>query len=139
MANFSNYAEEEILDHMFSGSTLDFSDLYMGLVSADASDGDLEGGDLSNEIEGYDGGRKPMSEGNFISATQEGGAGTVYNQDHIDFENMPADTVGYLILCDSGTHGGGNIIVWSPAATERTTNEGDTYRVLEEEFINKLD
>ena len=119
MANMASYLEEEVLQEKLVDATV-----YVGLVEDSATDVDLESGDLTNEITGYDGDRKAIS---FTAPSQVSGKGTVQNDVQIDFENMPATTVEYAIICDSAT--GGNILYWCPAINNKTTNSGDTYRV----------
>ena len=139
MANLSNYGEELILDHIFNGETLDLSDCYLGLVDSNAESNDLENNDLTDEITDYDGDRKSVSVGDFISAFQDSGKGKTYNQDYIDFENMPEVDVKFVILCDAATPSEGNIIIWGEPENVRTTNEGDTYRLLAEEYVTTID
>lgn len=127
MANMSSYLEEEILDHILRGNSYTSpGTVYIGLVTSTATDADLEGGDLTNEITGYTGDRKSVT---FTIPSQVSGKGTVENDIQIDFEDMPNVTVEYAIICDSLTPGGGNILYWAPANSTKTTNSGDTYRI----------
>lgn len=132
--NFSNYLEEQLLNHVFRGTAYTSPTAYVGIVTDTATDIDLEGGDLTNEITDYTGDRKTVS---FTVPTQIGGKGTIESDVVIDFEDMPATTVKYAIVCDATT--GGNILMWIPATNIRTTQAGDTYRVPLGEMIIDLD
>ena len=136
MANLSNYAEEIFLNHVFRDESISLDGNYLGLVSSSATDEDLENGDLTDEITGYDGDRKSAS---YNSAYQSEGKGTIENDGNIDFENMPNEEIGYVILCDSATKGSGNIIIWAPADSVKTANEGDTYRIQDGQFTTQID
>ena len=129
MANLSNYFEEQILTEKLVNSTV-----YVGLVDDTAIDGDLESGDLTNEITSYTGDRKSV---NFTTPTQTDGKATIENSGDIDFQEMPADTIKYAIICDSATTG--NILYWCPASSLKTTNDGDTYRIPTGDLTITLD
>jgi len=129
MANLSNYFEEQILTEKLVNSTV-----YVGLISDTATDADLESGDLTNEITAYTGDRKSIS---FTSPTQVSGKATIENDANIDFEDMPAETVGYAVIMDAQT--AGNILYWCPADNVKTTNSGDTYRIPSGDLTLDLD
>ena len=143
MANISNYLEEKILNHVMRNVALTSpSTVYVGIISDDAIDADLEAGTLTNEITGYDGDRKPVV---FTEPEQvESGTAvltskaTIKNNSDIDFENMPASTVKYAIVCDAPTNG--NILYWCPlAGGTKNTNAGDIFRIPEDGLILDLD
>lgn len=136
MANISNYLEEAILNHVMRNDPYTSSTtVYVGLISSDASDNDLEAGTLTNEITGYDGNRKPVV---FTEPTQVGGKATIKNNADIEFENMPAVTVEYAIVCDAETNG--NILYWCPlTGGTKTTNAGDIFRIPEDGLVLDLD
>jgi len=129
MSNIANYEEEEILTDRLINQTV-----YVGLVDNNATGDDLEDGDLTNEIEDYDGDRKEI---NFTSPTQVDGKATINNDTTIDFENMPDTTVEYAIITDDQNDG--NILWWSPAVESKDTNSGDTYRIPEGSLEVTLD
>jgi len=121
----SSYLENKILNHILRGENYTPpSTVYVGLVSGTAVDADLEGGDLTNEITGYEGDRKAIT---FTSASQVSDKGQTANSNEIDFNGMPATTVAYSVVCDSAT--GGNILYWLPANNNKTTNADDTFRL----------
>lgn len=135
MANISSYAEMEILDWLLEISTA--TDVYVGIVDDTATNAELEGGDLTNEITSYTGDRKVID---FTTPVQVSGKGTVENNADIDFEGMPAVTVGYAVIMDSqSADGTGNVLYWVPADNIKTTNSGDTYRIPSGELVLDLD
>ncbi len=125
MSNISNYLEEQWLN-MLRGTAYAAPATFAGLVSSVAVDADMEAGTLTHEITGYTGDRKIIHWG---TVAQEGGMATLKNIRVIDFENMPAVTVKYVIICDSPTRGLGNILYWCPLEALRTTNVGDVFRI----------
>lgn len=139
MANISNYLEEALLNHMMRGQAGGTSynqpgNVYVGLITNTATDNELESGDLTNEVTAYDGNRKEII---FTEPVQIDGKATITNIGNIDFENMPAETIKYAIICDNNT--GGNILYWCPALQIKTTNEGDTYRIPDGDLTIDLD
>lgn len=132
MANLSNYFEEDILNTYLVSATV-----YVGLVDDNATDDDLESGDLTDEITSYTGDRKSIS---FTSPSQVDGKATIENDADIDFEDMPETTVKYAVIMDSETADGtGNILYWCPADNVKTTNDGDTYRIPSGDLTLDLD
>ncbi|MFW6002483.1 MAG: phage tail fiber protein [archaeon] len=134
--NLSNYLEEKVLNKILRNEDFIIENVYVGLVSDSATDAELESGDLTNEITGYDGDRKQII---CSPAEQYDGKGRSLNTEQIDFDNMAAVTIKYAILCDSPIPGEGNILIWAPAESIKTSNEGDTYRIPTENFAVLLD
>lgn len=135
MANISNYLEEAILNHVMRNEEYTRpTTVYVGIISDDASDNDLEEGILANEITTYTGNRKPVT---FTEPTQQDGKATIKNNAAIDFEDMPAVTVKYAVVCDAETNG--NILYWCPLTDIKTTNAGDTFRIPEDGLVLDLD
>jgi hypothetical protein len=141
VGNISNYLEEVILDWVFRGNSGNHSPpsaLYLGIAELHANTpSELEQGNLSHEITGYNGDRKLITFGT-ISQNSEGKA-QIKNTNTIEFENMPAVTVGYAFISDSPTKGEGNVLWWMPLETPKTTNSGDTLRVPAEAITITLD
>lgn len=124
MANLSTYLEEALLDHVLRNTSFTSpTTVYAGLVSDAASDADMEAGTLTNEITDYTGDRKAVT---FDAPTQSGGASITANSAAVEFEDMPAATVRYLILCDAAT--AGNVLWWGQLTADKTTSDGDTLR-----------
>lgn len=134
MANISTYLEEAILNHVMRNTEyVRPTTVYVGIVTSAAVDADLEAGTLTNEVTLYDGDRKAVT---FLAPTQVLGKATIKNDAPLDFENMPAVTVKYAIVCDAAT--GGNILYWCPLTVQKTTNAGDTFRILDEGLVLDL-
>jgi hypothetical protein len=135
MANISTYLEEAILNHVMRNTEyVRPAVVYVGLVTADAVDADLEAGTLTDEVTLYTGDRKAVT---FAAPVDVAGKSTIKNSGAIDFENMPAVTVKYAIVCDAAT--GGNILYWCPLTVQKTTNAGDTFRIIDEGLVLDLD
>lgn len=135
MSAASDYLEEALLDHVLRNTAYTSpTDVYVGLVDDTATAADLEDGDLTNEITGYTGDRKLVT---FTVPTQVSDKGTVENNVEISFEDMPAVTIGHLIICDAAT--AGNILYHSVPTQVKTANAGDTYRILVGDLTVDLD
>lgn len=135
MANISNYLEEAVLNHVMRNiEYIRPATVYVGLITSAAIDTDLEAGILTHEITAYVGNRKAVP---FAAPTQIDGKATIKNTGVIDFEDMPAVTVKYAIICDAET--AGNILWWCPLSPTKTTNEGDTFRIIDEGLVLDLD
>lgn len=140
--NISSYLEEALLNHVFRNTEyVRPATVYCGLVSDDAVDADMEGNDLTNEIDGYTGNRKPIT---FNEPSQVDGKATIYNNDgvgggEIEFEDMPLSSVEYIIVTDSPTKGAGNILYWCAMDTVLNTNAGDTFRIPVDNLVLDLD
>ena len=141
MANIASYLEEALLNHVMRN--VEYSrpaTVYLGLVSSAASGADLEAGTLTNEITAYTGNRKAIT---FGAPSQVGGKATIANTNEMEFEDMPAATVEYAIVCDSATVG--NILYWMPLVDgggtpiTKATNAGDTFRVPVGDCVLDLD
>lgn len=138
MANISNYLEEKILNHvMRNDSYTSPTDIYVGLIDDNATDSELEDGNLDNEITDYGGDRKSIT---FTEPSQVDGKATIENDSDIDFEDMPEVTIAYAVIMDSeAADGTGNILYWCPADKNKTANSGDTYRIPEGDLTLDLD
>jgi len=142
MANIANYLEEAILNHVLRNvEYVRPTTVYLGLVNDLAVAGDLEGGDLTNEIDGYIGNRKPIT---FDLPVQELGKATTKNNNgsgggEIEFEDMPLTTVKFAIITDSATKGAGNILFWAELVPEKNVNAGDIFRVPVDNLTVDLD
>ena len=138
--NISNYLETIILDWSLKGNSGNYSPpsaVYLGIATNDSSVPDeLEQSDFTHEITGYNGDRKLIT---FGTITQDAdGRAQVSNTNTIEFENMPAVTVGYAFIADTATKGEGNVLWWMPLETPKTTNAGATLRVPEGAVVVKV-
>lgn len=135
MANISTYLEEALLAHVMKNDAYTSpATVYCGLVSATASDADMEAGTLTNEITAYTGNRKAIT---FGTISQVSGKATVRNTNALEFEDMPEVEVAYAIICDAAT--ASNILWWCPLDTNKNTNAGDTFRIPIDGLVIDLD
>lgn len=136
MANISTYLEEILLNLVMRATAYPGgapAAVYCGLVDDVGIDSEMEAGTLTNEITAYTGDRKAIT---FGAPADVGGKATIKNSAAIEFENMPAVTVKYAIVCDATTVG--NILYWCPLAAEKTCNSGDTFRVAIDALVLDL-
>lgn len=125
MSNISNYLEEALLNHVMRN--VEYSrpaTVYCGLIETGDFDAELEAGTLDHEITAYTGDRKAIT---FGAPAQVSGKATVKNSAAIEFDDMPAKTVKYAIVCDAAT--AGHILYWCPLAAEKACNAGDTFKI----------
>ncbi len=127
MSNIATYLEDILLNLVMRATAYPGgapAAVYCGLID-DVSDGtELEAGTLDNEITAYTGDRKAIT---FGAPADVGGKSTIKNSAALEFLVMPAVTVKYAIVCDAAT--AGNILYWCPLAAEKTTNNGDTFKI----------
>jgi len=127
MANISTYLEDILLNLVMRNTAYPGgapAAVYCGLID-NVSDGtELEAGTLDNEITTYTGNRKAIT---FGAPANVGGKATIKNSAALEFLLMPAVTVKYAIVCDAAT--AGNILYWCPLTVEKTTNNGDTFKI----------
>lgn len=134
MANIADHLEEALLDHVFRNTEyVRPATVYCGLIETGDWDAELEAGTLTHEIVAYTGDRKAIT---FGAPAQEGGKATIKNSAVIEFENMPAITVKYAVVCDAAT--GGNILYWCPLTAEKACNAGDTFRIAVDGLVLDL-
>lgn len=129
MSNIANYQEEKWLQETFRDVPV-----YCGLIETGDYDAELEAGILTHEITAYTGDRKAIT---FGVPAQVGGKGTIKNSVALEFENMPAKTVKYAIVCNAAT--GGNIVYWCPLVAEKICNAGDTFKLPIDALVLDLD
>jgi len=120
MGSFSNYWENEILDHVFSKGTYPPPVIYVGLSAADPGD---SGAGLS---EPTDGGYARVATDPSDWNTANGGL--VDNASVITFNIATGDwsTVTHFALFDATT--GGNLLAHGALTQAKTVNNGDTAR-----------
>lgn len=129
MAGFNDYAEDEILDHVFGGG--DYSrpaTLYMAALKSAAADDD--DGSTISEADFTDYARVAITNNatNFPAAS--GGAKS--NGTEIAFPEAGAGSnndLTHWALLDSGTLGAGNIIIAGAFDTTKNITDGDTLRI----------
>lgn len=125
--NMSNYLAKEVLKFVFRGEEFNPPDsLFLGLVSSSATEENLQQGDLSSEVVGYEGDRREIE---FDSPVIIGNVAVVENKETILFSGMPTVPVKYGIVCDSQMPGTGNILYWLYLEEEVQTASGSVAHV----------
>jgi hypothetical protein len=131
MGSFSNYWENEILDHVFSKGIYPPPVIYVGLSTADPGD---SGAGLS----------EPSSGGYARAATDPSdwntaNGGLVDNANVIAFDIATGDwgTMTHFALFDAAS--GGNLLAHGALAQAKTVNNGDTARFVAGDLDVTLD
>lgn len=131
MANLSDYLEAALANHVFRNNAYTSpTAVYLAIFPSTKSTAELEAGNLTGEITAYDGDRPAVT---FGAPAQTSGGAQVENTNQIEYQNMPAATVGYTAVMDAAT--AGNVLTWQPVVdgvgdpTTRTTEEGGILRL----------
>lgn len=137
----SNYLSKKLLDHTLKGTTYTPpATLYCGIASSSATKAQLAAGTLTNEITGYTGDRKTITFAAAALADSEDVLSDMESKssgDAVEFADMPACTVAWVLICDAAT--AGNLLWALPLvilegenageADPKTVAEGDTFRL----------
>jgi hypothetical protein len=118
MAEFSNYLEDKIIDHMLRNQAFTPpSTLYLALYTDDPTDADT-----GTEVSGGSYARQAVT----LSAAS-GGASS--NSADITFPQATANwgTITHVGIRDAAT--GGNLLMHSALDESKTINNGDTFKV----------
>ena len=143
MANFTDFAENHLIDFLFRGQALGITGataaansgpatLYVGLwtttlvdASTGATAGEVTGGSyarvaVTSALTAWAGTQAAAS-----TTASTGTNGTTSNNAAITF---PAPTaawgvITYAAICDAAT--GGNMLIWAPVTIAKTVNNGD--------------
>jgi len=120
MVGFSDYWENEILDHLFDKGVYTPPTIYVALSTADPGDG---GAGISEPV----GGSYARVETSNADWTDASG-GAVSNADTIEFAQATSTwgTISHFALCDTAT--GGHLLACGPLANAKTVTAGDTVR-----------
>ena len=138
----SNYLSKKLLDHALGIASYTMPEtIYVGLASDDATAAELAAGTLTNEITDYDDNRKAIT---MTAAALEDSQDalsdmiSVSGGSAIEFADMPACTVAWVMLCDAAT--AGNVLFALPLVVleagedyldpdPKTVSAGDTFRL----------
>lgn len=126
MGSFSDYLENELIDHVFkTGAYTVATNLYVGLSSttwAGATADAYTGTTAANEISGGGYVRKKCN------TWDAAAAGATENSQAVTFAQATADwgTVRSWFVADKTTLG--NIIVWGTLTTAKAVSSGDTLK-----------
>lgn len=121
MPGFSNYWENEVLDHLFDkGTYIPPSVLYVALSTADP----LDDGSGAAEPAGGSYARVETSQADWSGAS----GGTVCNADAVEFAQATSawGTITHFALYDAAV--GGNLLASGPLTDPVTIAAGDTVR-----------
>lgn len=125
MAAFSNYLENELLDHVLRGATAGTgytqpAQVFVALFTNTATAAELEGGTITNEVTGGGYGRQTVT---FDAPA----GGATANSAAVSFTDMPAVTVAYAAVMDANT--AGNVLFYGALTANKTLNAGDTFTI----------
>ena len=118
MAEFSNYLENKIIDHMLRNQAFTPpSTLYLALYTDDPTDADT-----GTEVSGGSYARQ-----SFTLTAASGGASS--NSADITFPQATADwgTITHVGIRDAAT--GGNLLMHSALDASKTVNNGDIFKI----------
>lgn len=120
MGSFSDYWENEILDHLFGKGTYSPPTIHVALSSANPG----ESGSGLSEPGGNGYARVATSAGDWSAAD----GGLLDNADAIEFGTAAGDwgTMTHFALFDAAT--GGNMLAYGTLNQSKTVNGGDTVR-----------
>jgi hypothetical protein len=131
MGSFSNYWENEILDHLFGKGVYAPPTIYMALSAADPG----ESGSGFNEPGGNGYARVSTAAGDWNAATD----GSLDNASAIVFNTATGDwgTMTHFALFDAAA--GGNMLAHGALAYAKTVGSGDTIQFAPGDFHVTLD
>ncbi len=127
MGSLSNYAENEILDHLLGIGEFAIPTVYIGLCTADPTDAGT--GASCNEVANANGYARLALAADLGTPAA---AGAVANDGAIEFAAASGGdwgTVTHFVIVDSGTHGAGNVIFHGALASSKTVEDGDTFTI----------
>lgn len=128
MSGFSDYLENEIIDHVFAGAAYTApASLYIGLYISAPSDA---GG--GTEVSGGSYARESVT---FTTAA----SGATSNSANVEFATATANwgTITHAAVFDAVS--GGNMLAWGALTTSKTINNGDVFRIIANDFDITLD
>lgn len=131
MGSFSDYWENEILDHLFGKGSYTPPTIYVGLSTADPGDA----GTGLSEPSGNGYARVTTSAADWNSAS----GGSLDNAAAIEFPDATGDwgTVTHFALFDAAT--GGNVLAHGALNLSKTISNGDTTRCAAGDLDVSLD
>ena len=131
MGSFSDYWEDEILDHIFGQGSYTPPTIYVGLSTADPGD---DGAGLSEPTgNGY--GRVATSASDWASAS----GGSLENADTIEFDEATGSwgTVTHFALFDAAS--GGHLLAHGTLTQSKAVGSSDTARFATGDITVSLD
>ena len=133
--NMSKYLEAQILSHVLRGAAYTApSTIYVGIVSENATEEELEAGTLTHEVTGYIGNRKSTT---WASLSVVDGKTQTVNSQELNFVSVPQTNLEYLIIVDAAA--GGNVLWWTKMPSKKFVNAGDTVTINIATLIVNID
>ena len=139
----SNYLSKKLLDHALGISAYTMPEtIYCGIASSSATAAQLAAGTLTSEITGYTGNRKAITMGAAALEDSQDALSDMISTNTgaaLEYANMPACTVAWVLLCDAAT--AGNLLLALPLVVlepgenyldpdPQQVSAGDTFRLL---------
>lgn len=129
MGSLTNFAETELLDHVYNAAYSAAANIYLCLCTADPTDA-ATGASMS-EVANSNGYQR-------TAITFGAAASRVIAQNaDVDFPAASGGgwgTVTHWAICDNQTHGSGNVLAHGAFGTSKTINEGNTPTVASGEI-----
>lgn len=126
----STYVANELLDHTFNNSAYTAPSTYVALCTTDVVDSDA-GSDIDEPAGGAYARKQVNNNGGAApdwDLAVEGDPSYVDSADDIEFAQATGDwgTIVAMAICDSGTTGGGQVLMYDNDMTDKPVNSGDT-------------
>jgi len=120
---FSDYAENELLDHIMGVGSLTMPTVYVALCTADPEDAGT-GADMDEVADANAYARVAIA----ADFSTPAASGSIANDGQIDFVEATGawGTVTHFALLDSGTHGAGNMLAHGDLTASKAVGDGDT-------------
>jgi hypothetical protein len=136
MSAFSNYLENEVLDHVMGVGSYTMPTVYIALCTADPTDAGT--GASMNEVADSGSYARVAISADFGTPAA---SGSISNDGEITFPEATGSwgTVSHFALLDSGTHGAGNMLVYGALDSSKEVSSGDTVKFAVGELTVSLD
>ena len=123
MGSASDFAENELLDHIMGVGSYTMPTVYIALCTADPTDAGT--GASMNEVADSNAYARVAIAADFGTPAA---SGTISNDGAIDFVAATGSwgTITHFALLDSGTHGAGNMLLHGALGTSKAVGDGDT-------------
>jgi len=134
--SFSNYLENEVLDHVMGVGAYSAPTVYAALCTADPTEAGT--GASMNEVADAGAYARVAVAGSFGTAAADG---SISNDAAITFTEATGSwgTVTHFAIVDSGTHGAGNMLASGALSASKTISSGDIPRFAIGELQINLD
>lgn len=136
MGSFSNFLENEVLDHVFGGAAYSApATLYIAACTAEVTDAST-GSDITEaDFGSYARVAVTNNATNFPAAS----SGAKSNGTTITFPTATSgsSTVTYIAICDASSNG--NVLAWAALAASKAVASGDTLEIAAGDLDLSLD